>query len=108
MHGLKRRKAQVEAFAACAILGDAHEPGTVAEVVEAKVAVGDGGRVADAAILLDIGASTVFHGAPSKDLSVASGQLSEKQLARKQVSIFEGTERVKRGGRNLGTLMVRR
>ena len=55
---------QVEALVAGAELGHAQDPGTVPEVVEAKVTVGDGGRVADAAIVVDVGASTVFHGAP--------------------------------------------
>ena len=54
-HGFERRKLQVEALTAGAVLSHAHDAGTVAEMVEAKVSVGDGGRVADVAIVADVG-----------------------------------------------------
>ena len=66
VHGFERREYQVEALAAGAILGHAHEAGTVVEVVEAKVTVGDGGRVADVAVVVDVSASAVVHGAPQE------------------------------------------
>ncbi len=64
-HRFERRELQVEALAAGAILGHAHEPGTVPEVMKAKVTVGDGGGVADAAVVVNVSASFVFgHESP--------------------------------------------
>ena len=68
-HVFERRKLEVEALVTGAVLGYAHESGAMMKVIEAKISVGDGGGVADTAVVVDVGASSEFHDAPRKAFS---------------------------------------